>query len=174
MNDPPAAFSPPALIREAHDTSEFCSGEPVLDDWLRRRAVANLRLAASRTYVVCPAGSLRVVGFFSLSMGQILAQEVTCAMRRNMPRAIPAVVLGRLAIDQGWQGRGLGRAMLAEVVRRTRRAGVEISVRLVIVHAISPAAEAFYQHHGFARLPVATPTFALDLLKFERMDRGTA
>jgi len=98
-------------------------------------------------------------------MGQILAREVTGSMRRNMPAFIPAVTLGRLAIDRAWQVKGLGRALLADVVRRSLRASSEVSARLVIVHAISPGAEAFYLHHGFTRLPVEAPSLALDLVK---------
>lgn len=169
MTDAPAVFGAPVLLSEAHDSSAFNSGEPVLDDWLRRRAWSNLQAAASRTYVICPEGSQRIAGYFALSMGQILAHEATGAMRRNMPRQIPAVVLGRLAIDRGWQGKGLGRALLADAVGRSLRASSEVSARLVIVHAISPAAEAFYLHHGFTRLPVETPTLALDLVKFQKL-----
>lgn len=162
------AFQPPTLLTETHDPTSFESGEPVLDDWLRHRALDNLRLAASRTYVVCPVGSQKIAGYFALNMGQILAHEVAGSMRRNMPKAIPAVVLGRLAIDRTWQGRGLGRAMLADVIDRALRASTEVSARLVLVHAISPAAEAFYLYHGFTRLPVETPTLALDLVKYQK------
>ena len=165
MADPPPIFGPPVLLTEAHDHSTFQSGEPVLDEWLRRRAWPNLQMAASRTYVVCPTVSNMIAGYFSLSMGQILGQDVTGAMRRNMSRRIAAVTLGRLAIDRNWQGKGLGSALLADVVRRALRASSEVVARLVIVHAISPAAEAFYLHHGFTRLPIETPTLALDLLK---------
>lgn len=126
-------------------------------------------MAASRTYVVCLTGSNTVTGYAALSMGQILAQEVTGSVRRNMPRHIPAALLGCLAIDRAWQGKGLGRALLADVVRRALLASEEISARLGIVHAISPAAEAFYLHHGFTRLPVETPTLALDLVKFQKV-----
>ncbi|MGO9006536.1 MAG: GNAT family N-acetyltransferase [Beijerinckiaceae bacterium] len=169
MSDAPPLFAAPVLLTEAHDSSAFDSGEPVLDEWLRRRAWNNLQMAASRTYVVCPIDSHKIVGYFALSMGQILAQEATGPMRRNMPKHIPAVTLGRLAVDRAWQGKGLGRALVADVVRRSLRASREISARLVIVHAISPAAEAFYLHHGFTRLPVETPTFALDLVKFQKL-----
>ncbi len=127
-----------------------------------------MQAAASRTYVVCQPGSQHIIGYFALSMGQILAQDVTGSMRRNMPNAIPAVVLGQLAIDLSWQGQGLGRAMLGDVLRRSLRASAEVSARLVIVHATSPAAEAFYHHHGFIRLPVETPTLALALVKFAK------
>lgn len=169
MTDTPALLGPPLLLTETHDSSAFDSGEPALDDWLRHRAWDNHLMAASRTYVVCPEGSERVVGYFALSMGQILAQEATGSMRRNMPKQIPTVMLGRLAIDRAWQGNGLGRALLADAVRRSLRAASEVSARLVIVHAISPAAEAFYPHHGFTRLPVETSTLALDLIKFQKL-----
>lgn len=141
----------------------------MLDDWLRKRAWKNLQDAASRTYVVCPTGSLTVIGYAALSMGQILAQETTGSMRRNMPKFIPAVLLGRLAIARDWQGKGLGRALLADVIARAQRASAEVSARLVIVHAISPAAEAFYLRHGFTRLPVESPTLALDLVKLQKL-----
>jgi GNAT superfamily N-acetyltransferase len=168
VTDPSLSLDVPVLLTEAHDHSSFDSGEQVLDDWLRQRAWNNLQVAASRTYVVCPTGSHQIVGYFALSMGQILAHEVTGSMRRNSPRQIPAVTLGRLAIDRRWQGKGLGRALLADVVRRALRASDEVVTRLIIVHAISPTAEAFYLHHGFTRLPVETPTFALHLLKIQK------
>ncbi|MCI0467868.1 MAG: hypothetical protein L0Y57_12825 [Beijerinckiaceae bacterium] len=100
MTDTPPLFSPPALLTEAHDAVTFDCGESVLDDWLRNRAWHNLQVAASRTYVICPAGTSRIAGYFALSMGQILAQDVSGSMRRNMPKQIPAVTLGRLAIDR--------------------------------------------------------------------------
>jgi GNAT superfamily N-acetyltransferase len=151
VTDTPALLGPPVLLTEAHDSSAFDSGEPVLDGWLRHRAWDNLRVAASPTYVVCPKGSHGIAGYFVLSMGQILAHEASGSMRRNMPKQIPAVMLGRLAIDRAWQGKGLGRALLTDAVRRSLRASSEVLARLVIVHVISPAAEAFYVHHGFTR-----------------------
>jgi GNAT superfamily N-acetyltransferase len=150
--------------------ASFLSGEPTLDDWLRSRALDNGYLGASKTYVACEAGSGRVVGYYALSMGQILNSEATGPMRRNMPRQIPAVMLGRLAVDRNWHGRGLGGALLQDAVRRSERAAQEVAARLLIVHAISPAAETFYRHYGFTRLPVDTPTYALDFAKLSRAE----
>jgi GNAT superfamily N-acetyltransferase len=162
-------LSAPTILTETHDGSAFQSGETVLDEWLRQRALANLRLGASRTYVVCPANTKTIIGYAALSMGQILAQEAIGSMRRNMPNLIPAVVLGRLAIDRAWQGKGVGKALLADAIDRALRASAQVSARLIIVHAISPAAASFYLHHGFVRLPVETPTFALDLTKMQKL-----
>jgi GNAT superfamily N-acetyltransferase len=159
----------PTLLTDVHVLAQFNSGESVLDEWLRARALGNLESGASRTYVICPKATQNVIGFFSLNMGQILASEVVGSMRRNMPNKIPAVVLGRLAIDRAWQGKGVGRALLAEVMHRSLRVSEEVSARLVIVHAISPAAENLYRHHGFTRLPVEAPMLAIDLLKYKAL-----
>ena len=167
-SDSPGQARTIALLRSDHDTSGFDSGEPALDDWLRKRAIHNLQAGASRTYVACPPDEPVVEAYYALSMGQILAAEALGSMRRNMPRYIPSVILGRLAVDRRRQGTGLGRAMLADAVRRTLRASAEVSARLIVVHAISDEAEAFYLRHGFVRLPVDTPTLALDLNKLRR------
>lgn len=159
-------FDPPVPINRNQIFENFESGEPLLDEWLKKCAISNLELGASRTYVICPKGSQVVVGFFSLNMGQMLASETMGSMRRNMPSQIPAVVLGRLAIDLKWQGKGLGRALIFEAMRRALRASEDVAARIVIVHAISPTAENFHKHHGFTRLPVEAPMLAIDLLKY--------
>jgi GNAT superfamily N-acetyltransferase len=172
MSDRLALLVAPALLTPSHDCSGFNSGEPVLDEWLQNRALNNIQSGASRTYVVCQKDSQQVLGYYALCMGQILGQEVTGSMRRNMPKYIPAVILGRLAIDQTWQGNGLGRLLMADVVQRSLRASSEVAARLIIVHAISMNAEAFYLHHGFTRLPAETSTLALDLVKLQKQVKG--
>jgi GNAT superfamily N-acetyltransferase len=121
------------------------------------------------TYVLCTARSTVVIGYYAVCMGHVLNRDAAGAMRRNMPMQIPAVVLGRLAVDKAWQGKGIGRLLLRDAVRRARYAADEVAARLVLVHAISPAAAAFYVAYGFTRLPVETPTYALDLVKLARI-----
>ncbi len=165
MNSDPLSLAAPVLLAKRHDLRGFASGEQVLDDWLRQRALANLENGASRSYVVCPAGEDRVVGYYALAMGQILNSEVPGSMRRNMPGKIPAVVLGRLAVDRTAQGQGLGGSLLRDAVERSLRAAQEVAARLLIVHAISPAAETFYLHHGFKDIGGGEAALALDLVK---------
>jgi len=162
-------FCSPAHLTVEHEIEGFYSGEETLDTWLRERAFANMEVSASRTYVICPSGSSKVIGYYAICMGQILNQETVGSMRRNMPRQIPAVILGRLAIDKKWQDQGLGKALLQDAVQRSVRAAKQVSARLLIAHAISPEAEAFYLHYGFTRLPIETPTYALDLIKFAKL-----
>ena len=168
MSKPALSPRAPVLLAQRHDLKCFASGEQVLDDWLRQRALANLENGASRSYVVCPAGEDRVVGYYALAMGQVLNREVP----GNMPAKIPAVMLGRLAVDKTLQGRGLGGSLLRDAVVRSLRAAQAIAARLMIVHAISPAAEAFYLHHGFARIGGEAPALALDLVEMKALSSG--
>ena len=87
-------FTAPEVIGPHHLLQDFNSGEAILDEWLKTRALENLALAASRTYVSCFTGSKKVAGFYALSMGSIIGSDATGAMRRNMPKLIPAIILG--------------------------------------------------------------------------------
>ncbi len=132
MNEDIKKLSAPVPLTVKHDLEDFQSGEETLDSWLRERALYNMTIAASKTYVICQNGSRKVIGYYAVCMGHILNQEVIGSMRRNMPRQIPAVILGRLAIDERWQGKGLGKALLQDAVQRSARAAREISAHLIV------------------------------------------
>jgi GNAT superfamily N-acetyltransferase len=161
-------FDRPTVIDASHDLSSFQSGEATLDDWLRTRALKNLALGASRTFVVCSAGSQKIAGFYALSMGSLYAVNTPGSIRRNMPELIPSVMLGRLAIDESAQGQGLGKVLLNDAIGRSLVAAENVSARLVVVHAISDRAEQFYLHSGFAKMSGEGRTLALDLVKYQK------
>jgi len=132
-----------------------------MDDWLRRRARANQASGASRTYVVCE--DKRVVGYYALASGAIAQAGVPGKFRRNMPEPIPVVVLGRLAVDRRFQGRGLGRAMFGDAARRVAHAADTIGIRGIVVHAISEEARGFYVALGFDAGPAGAMTLVVSL-----------
>lgn len=71
-----------------------------------------------------------------------------------MPRhPIPVIILARLAVDERWQGRGLGEALLGDALLRAVAVSTEVGIRAVLVHAKSEAAHAFYEHYDFEPLP---------------------
>ncbi|MFN3326859.1 MAG: GNAT family N-acetyltransferase [Bryobacteraceae bacterium] len=141
-------LAPPALLSDCHDIGNFISGEPSLDEWLRRRARANQVSGASRTYVVC-SGNTRVVAYYALASGVVTAKSAPGRFRRNMPDPIPVVVLARLAVDSEWQRQGIGRALFRDAAMRVTQAADVIGIRGIVVHAISEAARKFYLSLGF-------------------------
>ena len=102
------AVSPPELLTAQHDVSDFTSTEPTLDEWLKRRALKSQKSGAARTYVVTSENF--VIGYYSLAVGSVTRSLSVSRVRRNMPDPIPVMLLARLAIDDSWQGRGLGAA----------------------------------------------------------------
>jgi len=151
-------LSAPEKLNASHDLSQFRCGEPDLDDWLKRRALNNESSGASRTYVVCTGP--RVVGYYALANGAAVHTDAPGSVKRNMPNPVPVMVIGRLAIDLNFQGRGIGSALLKDAVLRTAQAAEIAGIRAILVHAISPAAKRFYERLGF----VASPTNPMTLM----------
>jgi GNAT superfamily N-acetyltransferase len=158
---PSPSLSAPELLSDRHELTEFTSGEPALDDWLRRRARANQVSGASRSYVLCHQQT--VIGYYSLASGAIAVAEAPSRVRRNMPDPIPIALIGRLAIDRDWQHRGLGRLLLRDAILRTGQAAAIIGVRGLLVHALSPAAKRFYEDNGFVESPASPMTLLIAL-----------
>ena len=152
MTDGAQDLGAPEHLTAAHDVSAFDSGVPALDDWLRKRALANEETGASRTYVVCAGG--RVVGYYALASGGVAQAAAPGRVRRNMPDPVPVMILGRLAVDRAWRGRNLGTGLLRDAVLRTLQAAEIGGIRAILVSAISEDAKRFYERHGFGVSPV--------------------
>jgi GNAT superfamily N-acetyltransferase len=159
-------ISPPEKLAPDHDLSSFDSGSPVLDDWLRRRALPNQESGASRSYVI-RAGQ-RVIGYYALAAGAVAQAEATGRTRRNMPDPVPVMVLGRLAIDARYQNRGFGRALLRDAILRTLQAAEIAGIRAILVHAISEDARRFYERCGLRPSPVDPMTLMIALRDAQR------
>lgn len=149
----------PAPLSTEHDTSAFDCGVADLNKWLTSRGLANHRAGASRVYVIA-GDDMRVIGYYALASGGIAAADTPGRFRRNMPDPIPVVILGRLAIDQRHQGRGLGADLLRDAVLRALEASRLIGIRGMVVQAKDDQAGAFYRRWGFT----PTPTHPLMLL----------
>ena len=139
------------MLAEHHDLVLFDSGEQSLDNWLKKRALANHVSGASRTFVACEGR--RVAGYYALASGAVTVASVPGKFRRNMPDPIPVVLLGRLAVDRAWQGQGLGRSLFRDAAMRVSHAADTIGIRGIVVHALSDDARKFYLALGFMECP---------------------
>lgn len=143
----------PQALAATHRLDDFECGEAELDDWLQRRALVNQLGGASRTFVVADADNI-VRGYYALAAGAISHGLALGKVKRNMPDPVPAIILGRLAVDQLAQDLGLGGDLLMDAVRRVVGISEQAGVRTILVHALHEQAQRFYEHFGFERSPL--------------------
>lgn len=154
--------SAPEPLEATHLLDGFASGETSLDEWLKRRAMANQLSGASRTFVVADAGR-QVIGYYAMAAGAIAHQMASSGVRRTMPDPIPVIVLARLAVDHRAQGKKLGAALLQDAVNRAMVVSENAGVRALLVHALHERAKQFYAHYGFHESPQHPMTLMLRL-----------
>lgn len=152
----------PEPLTNRHDLEQFECGKSVLDKWLVNQALENEKRGASRTYVVCEDDT-RVIGYFCLANGSVAKDETPGKLGHRMPDPIPVILLGRLAVDQNYQGLGIGKGMLRDAFFRARKAAELSAARALLVHSLDDEAKQFYQRHGFAESPMDAHTLMLSL-----------
>lgn len=143
----------PQPLTADHHCIDYSCGEPLLDLWLKRRAMANQASGASRTFVVADIKH-RVYGYYAMAAGAVSHQLATGGVRRSMPDPVPVMVLARLAVDTQAQGIKLGGSLLQDAVNRAVNVAENTGVRALLVQALHERAKRFYQHYGFQASPV--------------------
>ena len=156
-------LSEPSPLTRAHDLSRFKSGKPALDDWLRNYAFESEGRTA-RTYVVCEQERI-VVGYYCISTGSVERRDLPPKMKRAraLPNQVPVAIIGRLARDETYIGKGLGKDLLQDAFRRILAASKIIGVRAVLVHALDDDAVRFWKDHEFIECPIGSRTFYLSI-----------
>lgn len=150
-------------LRRDHKLAAFDCGNAALTGWLQRFAWTNQQADSARTYVACRGD--RVAGYYALTAGSVdrhASPERIAKGLANHP--VGVVLLARLAVDRNEQGKGLGKALLFDALRRIEEAAEIVAVRAVLVHAVDEAARRFYQHFNFDPSPI-DPFHLMLLLK---------
>jgi GNAT superfamily N-acetyltransferase len=150
-----------------HDRSAFDCGDRELNDWLRTRASPAHRIGSARVYVFHEGDGL-VRGFYTLSAGSIERGDVPPRLAKGQPSRIPAIMIGRFAVDVTMQGQGLGRQLLRDALERAVKISSTVGIACIIVDAKDDVSRAFYERLGFVRITVDGYRLVLpmaDLLK---------
>ena len=146
----------------AYDRTGFNSDSEPLNRYLREQVTQDIRRRVAACFVALADGP-RIAGYYTLASASMLLADLPASSGKKLPRypTVPAVRMGRLAVDQAFKGRGLGGALLADALDRAARS--EIAAYALMVDAKDEAAAAFYRHHGFITLPDSPLTLFLPL-----------
>jgi GNAT superfamily N-acetyltransferase len=152
MSFPSFAYQIVPLAAE-HNRADFRCGSEPLEQYLRERANQDFKRYVATPFVLYDLDAERIAGYYTLAATGIQFEDLPAAMQKKLPRypMVPAILLGRLAIDKRYQGQGLGAFLLVDALRRSLMN--EIVAAAVVVDAKDEMAQAFYKYHNF--VPVA-------------------
>ena len=141
-------LSAPEPLTVAHDVSEFTCGKPTLDHWLKTRALSNQEKGFTAVLVVHEIG--RVVGYYGLAPTAVVPSVLPRSIRTGQPPdPVPCLLLGQLATDIGWAGRGIATGLVKHALERCVKAAALVGGRALMVNAVDSEAAAFWQRRGF-------------------------
>lgn len=153
------ALSAPEKMTEKHDVSAFESGEPSIDDYLRKRALLAQIQKLAVVYVACFSGTRKVAAYYTLSNGSISRASVTPKKsQRNTPDVHPVTILGRMGVTRRAQGQGHVFDLLHDALMRCVAAAEIVGSTAVLIHPLTEQLADFYaKHAGFQRCPDLSP-----------------
>jgi len=143
-----APFRIEALTSQ-HDRSTFDCGSEPLNRYFRQQVTQDARRRVTACFVAVEQGGGVLAGYYTVASSSVSLTDLPEAVTKKLPRypSVPAVRMGRLAVDRQFRGKGLGGAMLADALQRSVKA--EIAAYALVVDAKDEEAAAFYRHHGF-------------------------
>jgi len=153
----------PVLLTKSHEIAGFDSGQPPLNSFLIKYALQNQASGGARTYVLTRAE--RVIGYYSLESASVSPEDAPARVLKGQGRyPEPAILMARFAVDSSEQGKGLGKAMFRDALRRSLSGSEIIGGRAFLVHAKDEKARAFYLKFGMEESPT-NPLHRLFLFK---------
>lgn len=152
----------------AHDRGAFQSDSGPLDRYFKEQVTQDIRRRVAACFVALVDGH-RIAGYYTLASASIPLVDLPADTARKLPRypSVPAVRMGRLAVDKAFKGQGLGSALLADALNRAAKP--EIAAYALIVDAKDGIAAGFYQHHGLIALPESPLTLFLPLATIRQL-----
>ena len=142
------------LLTGSHDRLGFDCGRQELNDWLRQVARQHQDKGLSKTFVAIREDEpARICGYYALTLAELENRHLPETWRKKLPRRIPGVRVGRLAVDRQYQEKGLGELLLIDALTRARRIYAEAGGIGLFVDALDAQAAAYYQRFGFHESP---------------------
>jgi GNAT superfamily N-acetyltransferase len=152
-----------------HDRTGFSSGVEPLDRYFVTQVTQDIRRRVAACFIAVEQASGAIVGYYTIAASSIPLTDITPELAKKLPRypLVPAVRVGRLAVAESHQGKGLGAAMLVDAIGRALRS--DVAAFAIVVDAKDNRAVTFYEHHGFIAFTSAPMTLFLPLAEAARV-----
>ena len=152
-------------LNRNHNRTAFNCGIESLDRYLQHQANQDIKRRVSRVFVVrSRQDETRVLGYYTLSTLSIDLSVLPEKLAKKLPKhPIPAALIGRLAVDVSAQGKGIGKMLLSNAIKRTLAVSDDIAIYAIVVAAINQEAESFYRRYGFSQLAQSASRLFLPL-----------
>lgn len=170
VKEPKLVFEP---LGQKHDRAAFSCGVEALDTYLQKQASQDAKKHAAAPFVLTPDGKT-ISGYYTLSQYAIDLGDVPEEVAKKLPRypAVPATLLGRLAVSTDFRGKGLGEKLLMDALYRSLKLSEQIASTGVVVDAKDEATRAFCRKYGFIELPKINKRLFLPIGTIEKLFEG--
>jgi predicted GNAT family N-acyltransferase len=139
------------LDSRTHIRSSFCCGEESLDTYLRNQASQDIKKRVSTVFVLIDDPKMDILGYYTLSSYTVDVGALEESFAKRLPRypALPATLLGRLAVDNDQKGKRFGELLLIDALQKALDTAMQVASVAVIVKALNEKALSFYIKYGF-------------------------
>lgn len=163
------------LDKQKHDREVFSCGIDALDAYLKGQATQDVRRKVAVAYVLARPNTNSIIGYYTISTTSIETTQLPETITKRLPRyeALPAMLMGRLAIDQQYRGQGFGELLLMDALRRCFMLSLEVGALAIVVDAKDEGAARFYERYGFRRFEDLPLKLYMPMSEIEQLIRGT-
>jgi len=159
------------LDSKKHQRENFNCGVESLNRYIKKIASQDLKRKAATVFVLIESSTKNVIGYYTLSSFSLELTEIEPMKAKKLPRypLLPATMLGRLAVDKGYKGKGLGQLMLIDAMKKSYKASEQIASVALLVEAINEQAVEFYQKYGFISFQSSSDRLYLSMKTIEKI-----
>jgi ribosomal protein S18 acetylase RimI-like enzyme len=152
----------------SYDRSAFNSGSEPLDNYFQKQVTQDIKRRVTACFIAVTHEN-RIAGFYTLASSSMLLSDLPQEVLKKLPRypSVPAVRMGRLAVDQNFKGQGIGGILLINALLRSAKS--EIAAYALVVDAKDETASSFYKHHGFIAFPNAPLVLFMPLATISKL-----
>ncbi len=150
------------LLNKKHNRKNFNCGRELLNNYLKNQAGQDVKRKLSACFVLTEKGTNNIKGYYTLSSNSIPLNKFPEYIQKKLPKSyisIPTTLLGRLAIDNKYQKKGIGKILLIDALKRSYESTIKIGSFAVVVDPIDKEAENFYKKYDFIKLPDSDKMF---------------